>query len=929
MSTPSKAIFLSYASQDAEAARRIADALRGAGVEVWFDADGGLEHGDEWDAKIRRQVKECVLFIPLISANTQAREEGYFRIEWELAAQRALGIASGVAFILPVVIDDTREPEALVPDRFRTVQWTRLPGGAVPPEVQARFLKLWSHRTGVLKHQAARAGEAPDASGEPSPRETAGRRRGKTSALAAAAVLVLAAAWWQFRGAAAPDPGATEKPAAPAQAGNESDRLVRQARELIYDPDSARNEFALAESLLKRATELAPSSGEAWGASALLNHYQYSRAYDRDRQRLTRSVAEAEKALRLSPRNADALLAMGLHRQLHGERGRAKDFLDQAHAADPQNGKVILAQNLLTPDWLERAHLNLAAAAQVAHPAELYYYAANDFTFTGHWEEARAANARAIAAQPFWRTFVQMAVIEYNTSADPAKMDAWLDRVGELKRDEPRVAFMRYLAAALRRDGAAAVRVLNALSADYLEDNFFAGPKSYLLAGAYELAGQPVLAQEQWQLAEKVLREKAAANPSDRFFRPMLAVLLAARHQVEEARQVAAACAADPRIMNYWIAREILAEAHVRLGEPDRAIALISGPRRTTEDWGYVSAATLAADPTWDALRSRPGYAGLLEELRRAENGGIGGPPPAGPEEKSVAVLAFANLSDDKENEYFSDDISEELLTVLQKIPGLKVSARTSAFSFKGAKATATEIGQKLGVAYLVEGSVRIAARLSRAATGEQVWSESYTRDLKDVFAVQSELAQTIVGQLRGQLGPGAAGAEIQAQVQAAEKGGTRDLEAHRLYLQANYLLNDFSAANVRKGIALLEQAVSLDPGYALAWARPAPCSRATATRRARSRKATTWPGGPWTAPWRWNPTSPSRRPPGWRCRSATSSTGRARRNRCAGRWSSRPPTPSCSSRSGRPTTPSGAWRRPSRSPGDPWSWTRSTPGCG
>jgi hypothetical protein len=76
----SRAVFLSCASQDAAAARHICDALRGAGVEVWFDVEGGLEHGDEWDAKIRRQIKECVLFIPIISAITQAREEGYFRL---------------------------------------------------------------------------------------------------------------------------------------------------------------------------------------------------------------------------------------------------------------------------------------------------------------------------------------------------------------------------------------------------------------------------------------------------------------------------------------------------------------------------------------------------------------------------------------------------------------------------------------------------------------------------------------------------------------------------------------------------------------------------------------------------------------------------------------------------------------------------------
>src|SRR5258705_13407905 len=104
--------------------------------------------------------------------------------------------------------------------------------------------------------------------------------------------------------------------------------------------------------------------------------------------------------------------------------------------------------------------------------------------------------------------------------------------------------------------------------------------------------------------------------------------------------------------------------------------------------------------------------------------------PTNTPDQKSVAVLPFVNLSDDKGSEYFSDGVSEELLTVLQKIPGMHVAARTSAFSFKGKNATVQEIGQKLAVAYLVEGSVRksgnivrIAARLTRTDTGEQLWS--------------------------------------------------------------------------------------------------------------------------------------------------------------------------------------------------------------
>ncbi len=154
------------------------------------------------------------------------------------------------------------------------------------------------------------------------------------------------------------------------------------------------------------------------------------------------------------------------------------------------------------------------------------------------------------------------------------------------------------------------------------------------------------------------------------------------------------------------------------------------------------------------------------------------GAPANAPDQKSVAVLPFVNLSDDKGSEYFSDGVSEELLTVLQKIPGLHVAARTSAFSFKGKNATAQEIGQKLGVAYLVDGSVRksgdavrIAARLARADTGEELWSENYTRDLKDVFAVQTELAETIVAQLRGRFG-GDAGSTAKEKIQAEGTGG-------------------------------------------------------------------------------------------------------------------------------------------------------------
>lgn len=220
----------------------------------------------------------------------------------------------------------------------------------------------------------------------------------------------------------------------------------------------------------------------------------------------------------------------------------------------------------------------------------------------------------------------------------------------------------------------------------------------------------------------------------------------------------------------------------------------------------------------------------VLNPRREKSPAGLSFSSNGAPNEKSVAVLAFTNLSDDKGSEYFSDGISEELLTVLQKIPGLHVAARTSAFSFKGKNATAQEIGQKLGVAHLVEGSVRkagdmvrIAARLTRVDTGEEQWSENFTRNLKDVFAVQTELAQTIVEQLKGQLGNGErnlnAKAQIQSEVQAAEKGGTKNVEAHEAYLQGRFFLNRHSEREADQGRIAFERAVELDSNFALAWA--------------------------------------------------------------------------------------------------------------
>ena len=143
MTEPSHAVFLSYASQDAQAAQRIAQALRGSGIEVWFD-QSELRGGDVWDQSIRRQIKTCALFIPIVSRHTHERAEGYFRLEWKLAVDRSHLIMANKAFLLPVVIDATGNDDEHVPEKFREVQWTRLPGGETPPAFVERVRRLLS-----------------------------------------------------------------------------------------------------------------------------------------------------------------------------------------------------------------------------------------------------------------------------------------------------------------------------------------------------------------------------------------------------------------------------------------------------------------------------------------------------------------------------------------------------------------------------------------------------------------------------------------------------------------------------------------------------------------------------------------------------------------------------------------------------------------
>jgi TolB-like protein/Tfp pilus assembly protein PilF len=412
MSEAGKAVFLSYASEDAQAALSLCAALRAVGIEVWFDRSE-LRGGDAWDATIRRQIKSCALFIPIISRNSHLRAEGYFRLEWKLAVDRSHLMAADKPFLLPVVIDDTDEADARIPERFREVQWTRLPERDTPPSFVAQVRRLLS------------SAETPGVA-----RETA--------------------------------------------------RTM--------------------------STEFAAST-----------------------------------------------------------------------------------------------------AAQASHPA----------------------TARA-----------------------------------------PR------------------------------------GPKAVLLGVAVLAIG---------------------------------------------------------------------------------AVAFV------------------AFDRFWPAQRVPA----------------VGPPAPATVADKSIAVLPFDDMSENKDQEYFSHGLAEELIDLLSKTHGLRVSARTSSFSFQGKATTVGEIGKVLNVGHVLEGSVRkagnrarITVQLVRADDGFHQWSQTYDRDLKDIFAVQDDIARTVVDQLRVTL-LGAA---------PATHAPITNAEAHNDYLQARYLMDREGREDLDKAVTLYQKAIERDPNYAPAWAWLAYC---------------------------------------------------------------------------------------------------------
>jgi predicted Zn-dependent protease len=601
------AVFLSYAREDTAAALRIADALRGEGVQVWFD-QSELRGGDAWDTKIRRQIKECALFIPLISARTDARAEGYFRLEWKLAVDRSHLVADDTPFILPVVVDDTSEAAARVPEKFREVHWTRILLNETPAEFAARAARLVS---GEREKAASTGASAPR-----------GTRRGALLAWTlAAAVLGLLAAGFYYSKARGGSPSTGAAPAPAPE--SEAQQLAEKARSYYYNTQFSRADLAVAADLARRATESDPNSAYAWGVRAGVQGSYIQRNWAFDAQIKQDTEAFAKRALAINPNEPQALLALGLLLDDQGAFGEAEAFLRRALAEVPDDNRVrrVLGVVVCNSGRFDEgiAILKEAVRRQPKDPLAHYDLAIQYFGrgtgLQGRGDAYLKASLQefdaALAIRPIDGAYIQKARLIAALYGDLASMQEQLGHVSEAGRTEDRAVYTAMDYGLMKRD-LGYVLAASALSTDdYFEDRVVAAPKAWLLALAYGEAGKTNLARQQWESAESVLRIRIQEHPESEQYKAQLAMTLAWLGRVDEANREMAPLEAAWREQLNWQYSNWLARYYAALGDGPRAVAYI---RLCVDSKIGLTPWSLRLNPWWDKLRGNPDFDALLAE---------------------------------------------------------------------------------------------------------------------------------------------------------------------------------------------------------------------------------------------------------------------------------------------------------------------------
>jgi tetratricopeptide (TPR) repeat protein len=606
VSSPTQAVFLSYASQDSEAAQRICDALRARGIEVWFD-QSELRGGDAWDQKIRRQIKDCALFIPVISANTNARGEGYFRLEWKLGVDRSHLMADDEPFIFPVVIDKFPDEEARVPDRFREVQWARLGAKDTPESIAARVARLLE-------------GEA-----EKKPAARKEKRRGRHPyfwpivGILLGMFFVTRPMWHTKR-----EPKAPTEAAAPAAPVSEAAQLARRAIAMTLKIDSKRGEFAAAADLARKATEVDPQLAFAWGARARVEAAWLHRNWDLSAARRQAAQDFAKRAIALDPEEPNALYAQAMVLRFQRAFPEGVALFQRALKVDPGDNTFRRGLAGLYRNWGKNDEaIAVYDEALRRDPSDTLSYYSLSILYAGYAtlkdndyanvDKALGYIDKAIAVNAFSGALLQKAAVLAAWKGDMPGALAALDRAARLPLEdttEDRAIFFEMWIPLLDRQPQRALAAAARTTTTYFADAVVAQPVAWLKALAYREQGNESLAAEEWRAAEAVLRARLNETPESLSTQAELAATLAMLGRKEAAAKQFARFEATQREQGRTGTLN-----HVRYyaaaGDAKRAVAAIRENRKAPSIW--LTDHVLRRDPWYDAIRGKPEFKALLE----------------------------------------------------------------------------------------------------------------------------------------------------------------------------------------------------------------------------------------------------------------------------------------------------------------------------
>jgi TolB-like protein/Flp pilus assembly protein TadD/tRNA A-37 threonylcarbamoyl transferase component Bud32 len=588
--------------------------------------------------------------------------------------------------------------------------------------------------------------------------------------------------------------------------------LYLRALEYANRPGPQPDNLEIAERLYRQAIQADPSFALARARLAyvrLATYWGVAGALD---SVVEEAKQEAELSLRLQPDLPEGHLALGYyHYWGRLDYDRALKEFEVARSGVPAEAVNAIGFALRRQGRFDEAIRYQQEAVHLdpgsPHTREQL---AESFIHTRRYEDGDRLLDQVLTIAPdFTAALMEKAFVQEAWKGETSLAKKVIREARGRLDPQGRVGAQDWIISLLSHNPREALPFLDSLDSDSIKGSEGVLPKAFLYAVAHEALGNADQARKGWETALPLLAAEVEKNPSRPFQRSLLAHSYAGLGRKEDAlREVNRAVEILPISKDHGRGTSIEIERAVveaRVGQTEAAIEHI---RYLLSIPCLLSPGLLRVDPRWAPLRG---------DLRFRQLAELGREPASAAGRKSVAVLPFVNMSSDKESEYFSDGVTEEVINALANVDGLRVASRMSAFAFKGKDVDIRQIGEKLNVGAVLEGTVRrdgdrlrITAQLTNVADDYHVWSKTYDRELKNIFAVEEELARSIAQALRPKL--------VRAEAVPLVKAGTANLAAHDLYLMGRYFWNKRTKEMLTKAINYFHQAIEQDPSYALAY---------------------------------------------------------------------------------------------------------------